>query len=92
MVRTHQPGETTFRSILPEDIEWKPFAAFPPTVRLAVPVGEPSQPGPYVVRVKLPTGVKLMPHRHPEDRIYTVMSGVFYIGIGDEFDGDKVKA
>jgi hypothetical protein len=33
-----------------------------------------------------------MPHKHPEDRIYTVMSGVFYIGLGDRFDGDKVKA
>jgi len=36
--------------------------------------------------------VKLMPHRHPEDRVYTVISGVFYIGLGDQFDGDKVKA
>jgi len=27
-----------------------------------------------------------MPHRHPEDRIYTVMSGVFYIGRGERFD------
>jgi hypothetical protein len=92
MVRTHQPGEAAFRSILPEDIDWKPFAAFPPTVRLAVLVGEPSQPGPYVVRVRLQSGLKLMPHRHPEDRIYTVMSGIFYIGLGDQFDGDKVKA
>jgi quercetin dioxygenase-like cupin family protein len=92
MGRIHQTGESVFRSILPEDIDWKPFAAFPPTVRLAVLVGEPSQPGPYVVRVKVPSGVKLMPHRHPEDRIYTVMSGVFYIGLGDRFDGDKVNA
>jgi quercetin dioxygenase-like cupin family protein len=45
-----------------------------------------------VIRVKVPSGVKLMPHRHPEDRIYTVMSGVFYIGLGDRFDGDKVNA
>jgi quercetin dioxygenase-like cupin family protein len=92
MVRTHQPGEAVFRSILPEDIDWKPFAAFPPSVRLAVLVGQPSEAGPYVIRVKAPAGVKLMPHRHPEDRIYTVMSGVFYIGLGDRFDGDKVKA
>jgi len=35
-------------------------------------------------------GVKLMPHRHPEDRVYTVMSGVFYIGLGDQFDADKL--
>jgi quercetin dioxygenase-like cupin family protein len=92
MARSHQPGESAFRSILPEDIDWKPFPAFPPEARLAVLVGDPTQAGPYVVRVKLPSGVKLMPHRHPEDRIYTVMSGVFYIGLGEEFDGEKVKA
>jgi hypothetical protein len=27
-----------------------------------------------------------MPHKHPENRIYTVMSGVFYIGLGEEFE------
>ena len=75
MFRTHQPGQAVFRSVLPEDIDWKPFPAFPPSVRLAVVVGQPSEPGPYVIRVKVPTGVK--PHRHPEDRVYTVMSGVF---------------
>ena len=42
-----------FGSVLPEDIEWKPFAAFPASVRLAVVVGEPSEPGPYVIRVKV---------------------------------------
>jgi quercetin dioxygenase-like cupin family protein len=92
MVRQHQTGEGAFRSILPENIAWKPFPAFPPSARLAVLVGEPAQAGPYVIRVKLPSGEKLMPHRHPEDRIYTVMSGVFYIGLGDQFDGDKVEA
>ncbi len=92
MVRQHQTGEGAFRSILPEDITWKPFPALPPSARLAVLVGEPAQAGPYVIRVKLPSGEKLMPHRHPEDRIYTVMSGVFYIGLGDQFDGDKVTA
>ena len=45
-----------------------------------------------MTRVKVPSGVKLMPHRHPEDRIYTVMSGVFYVGLGEQFDGDAVKA
>ena len=88
----HQPGQSVFRSVLPEDIDWKPFSAFPPAVRLAVVVGEPSQPGPYVIRVKMAAGGKLMPHRHPEDRIYIVMSGVFYIGLGDRFDGGKVQA
>ena len=88
----HQPGQSVSRSVLPEDIEWKPFAAFPPSVRLAIVVGEPSQPAAYVIRVKVPAGVKLMPHRHPEDRVYTVISGVFYIGLGDEFDADQLHA
>jgi len=90
--RAHQPGQAVFRSILPEDIDWKAFAAFPPAVRLAVVVGQPSEPGPYTIRVKVPHGVKLMPHKHPEDRVYTVISGVFYIGLGDKFDADKLQA
>src|SRR5271167_4179856 len=75
----HQPGQDTFRAIRPEEIEWKPFPAFPPAARLAILIGQPSQPGPYTIRVKMPNGEKMMPHRHPEDRVYTVISGVFYI-------------
>jgi hypothetical protein len=58
MARTHQPGQSVFKSILPEEIDWKPFPAFPPSVRLAFDVGQPSEPGPYVLRVKVPSGVK----------------------------------
>jgi quercetin dioxygenase-like cupin family protein len=91
-VRPHQPDQAVFRAILPEEIDWKPFAPFPASVRLAVVVGQPLQDGPYTIRVKVPRGVKLMPHRHPEDRIYTVISGVFYIGLGDQFDAGKLMA
>jgi quercetin dioxygenase-like cupin family protein len=89
---THQPDQDVFRSVLPEDIDWEPFAAFPDPARLAVVVGHPQEPAPYVVRVKVPSGVKLMPHSHQEDRVYTVMSGVFYIGRGDRFDEEKLEA
>ena len=91
-VRRHQLGQEVFKSILPEDVDWKPFPAFPPSVRLAVVVGQPSEPGPYTIRVKAPHGEKLMPHKHQEDRVYTVISGVFYIGLGDEFDASKLQA
>jgi quercetin dioxygenase-like cupin family protein len=90
--RSHQPGQAAFKAIVPERIEWKPFAALPPSVCLAVIVGQPSQEGPYVIRVKVPGGVKLMPHKHSEDRIYTVISGIFYIGLGDQFDPEKLQA
>ena len=85
-------SQPAFKSILPDDIDWKPFPAFPPEARLAIIFGHPADPGPYLIRVKVPRGVKLMPHKHPEDRIYTVISGVFYIGQGEQFDADKLEA
>ena len=63
-VRPHLLGQEVFKTILPEDVDWKAFPAFPPSVRLAVVVGQPSEPGPYTIRVKAPHGEKLMPHKH----------------------------
>jgi quercetin dioxygenase-like cupin family protein len=88
----HQPDEGQFRIIHSDDIVWRAFPAFPPAARLAVLVGDPTKPGPYLIRVRLPAGTKMLPHRHPEDRIYTVISGVFYIGLGDKFDESKLIA
>ena len=45
-----------------------------------------------MIRVKVPGGVKLMPHSTRKIAVYTVISGVFYIGLGDEFDPDKLQA
>jgi quercetin dioxygenase-like cupin family protein len=92
MADAHLYDQDKFHAIRPEDVEWKPFAAFPPDVRLAVLVGDPREPGPYVIRVKVPMGTRLMPHKHPEDRIYTVISGVFYIGLGETFDETRLSA
>jgi hypothetical protein len=91
---THSaPAEkTVFRATLSEDMVWEAVAAYPPAVHLAVVVGRISEPEPYTIRVKVPHDVKFMPHRHAEDRVYTVISGVFYIGLGDEFDAYKLEA
>ena len=92
MPQSHLPDQDNFHAIRPEDVEWKQFAAFPLAARLAVLVGDPRAPGPYVIRVKVPMGTRLPPHRHPEDRIYTVISGVFYIGLGEAFDEERLQA
>ena len=84
--------QKVFKTVLSKDVDWKPFPAFPPSVLLAVVVGQPSEPGPYTIRVKAPHGEKVMPHKDPEDRVYTVISGVFHIGLGDEFDASKLEA
>ena len=81
-----------FDSIRTDQVAWARFAAFPPGGELAVLVGDISKPEPYVIRVRIADGVRLMPHRHPEDRIYTVISGVFYIGHGETFDESALVA
>ena len=89
---SHLYDQDKFRTIRSEDVEWKSFPAFPPAARLAILVGDPKNPSPYVIRVMVPGGTRLMPHKHSEDRIYTVISGVFYIGLGETFDENKLQA
>ena len=92
-VQSHQPGQEVFKSILSEDVDWKPFPAFPPSVRLAVVVGQPSERGPYTIRVKVPPpGETDAAQASGGDRVYTVISGVFYIGLGDVFDESQLEA
>jgi len=92
MSRIHQPDQGTFHVVRPEDVNWQPFAAFPPAARLAILIGDPTKAGPYLIRVRLPAGTKMMPHKHPEDRVYTVLAGVFYIGLGETFDESELTA
>jgi quercetin dioxygenase-like cupin family protein len=59
----------------------------------AVLVGDPTKPGVYAVRTKLPANIRIDPHSHPEQwRIATVLSGTLYYAQGDTFDESKLKA
>jgi len=58
---------------------------------VAVPEGDPAKDGPFVMRVKLPDGTRIMPHTHPEDERVTVLSGTLYLGMGEKFNGKAAK-
>jgi quercetin dioxygenase-like cupin family protein len=74
----------------PQDIK---YTSSGKGVETAVIYGDPSKPGLYVIRLKLPAGAKVMPHIHPgEVRTMTVLSGTLYFGFGNEFDETKLKA
>jgi len=55
-------------------------------------VGNPSEAGPYTLRLKFPAGYKLAPHMHPDSREVTILSGTWYTGYGAKFDGTALKA
>lgn len=73
--------------VTPDKIQWGPAPPiFQPGAQMAVLAGDPSKLGPFIVRLKLPDGYKIMPHWHPTPETVTVMSGEFHVGMGDKFD------
>lgn len=52
----------------------------------AVLEGDPSESGLFVMRLRLPDGFTIQPHTHPNFERVTVLSGVFLLGHGAEFD------
>ena len=73
--------------VTPDKIHWGPApAVFPAGAQFAVLAGDPTKPGPFVVRIKTPDGSRIMPHWHPTAESVTVLSGEFHVGMGDKFD------
>jgi quercetin dioxygenase-like cupin family protein len=74
------------------ELNWGPAPpVFEKEAQMAVVSGDPSKPGPFVVRLKAPAGFKVMPHFHPTDENITVISGTFALGMGDKFDAAALK-
>jgi hypothetical protein len=79
-------------AIAPEDIQWNPAPAVLPTGALiAVLEGDPTQEGPFTIRLQLPSGYKVAPHTHPVIEHVTVISGRFGVGLGETWDGEKIR-
>lgn len=77
---------------VPNSIEWSPApAALPPGAQLAVLEGDPSKPGAFTMRLSMPAGYRIPPHFHPVTEHVTVITGTFYVGMGDAFDASKAS-
>jgi len=75
--------------VTPDQLQWVPY---PAGGEQAFLVGNPSQPGAYAVRIRLPAGTRIPPHFHPDGRIVTVLSGTMYFAPGDRFDTTALRA
>ena len=49
-------------------------------------IGDPSQPGIYVTRLRFAKGTRIQPHLHPDQRVAVVVSGSMLFGYGSTFD------
>jgi quercetin dioxygenase-like cupin family protein len=74
------------------DLKWGPAPpSLPPGAEAAVVDGDPTKPGPFVMRAKFPAGYRVAPHWHPTDENLTIISGSFSVGTGDTFDEASMK-
>ena len=70
----------------PHEMHWEEREA---GVRASVLYGDPSRPGPFVLRLEYPAGYRKAPHTHPRNAYVTVLEGRYFRGYGDVFDEAK---
>jgi quercetin dioxygenase-like cupin family protein len=79
-------------AISADSVKWGPAPPMlPKGVQIAVLAGDPGKKGPFVVRLKIPPGLKVPAHQHPTDEVVTVISGDFRFGMGDKLDESKAE-
>ncbi len=81
---------TPAAAVLPDEVAWR---ADPrgPGIQVATLSGDPKAAGPYVLRVRMTEGARLLPHRHPDVRFVTVLTGTFHLGFGETFDAAAMR-
>jgi quercetin dioxygenase-like cupin family protein len=80
-----------FRVVKPEAIQWR-AAPNMPGLSGATLAGDPSKPGPYVMRGRFAPGFINPPHRHDQERHIVVISGTWYVGTGETLDLENMQA
>lgn len=53
--------------------------------------GDPSKLGLYTILLKIPPRTRIPAHRHPDERVGTVVEGTLYYGYGERFSEDALK-
>lgn len=54
--------------------------------------GDPKARGLYTIELEVPANIRIEAHTHPDDRVVTVVSGVWSFGYGPRFDAKALKA
>ena len=73
------------------DIKWqKAGRTMPYGMRVFMLYGAPAKPGPYVMRIRVPTAYRLPPHKFPDDHVVTVLKGTWWHGDGERYDPFKM--
>lgn len=78
-------------ALTPEQVRWFTPSYYKDGRQRAQLLGDSSQDGAWVDRVKIPAGGRVLAHTHPHDELVTVIEGTWYLGEGEKFDPAKLK-
>ena len=76
----------------PAEVKWFTPPYYHDGRQRAQLLGDSTQGGTWVDRVKIPSGGRVRAHTHPQDELVTVIEGTWYVGEGERFDAAKLKA
>jgi quercetin dioxygenase-like cupin family protein len=88
----HRPNAEQAMLFSPQEMAWKSGpASIPRGAQVAVLEGDPTEEGPFTMRLKLPDGYRIPPHTHPKTERLTVISGTFNFGTGEKFEEKALR-
>ena len=87
-------GDTKQKDIIaftPLQVRWFTPSNYTDGRQRAQLLGDSSQGGAWIDRVKSPPGKRVLAHTHPQDEPVTVIEGTWYVGEGEKFDAARLK-
>jgi quercetin dioxygenase-like cupin family protein len=72
--------------LTPEQVPWFTPPYYKDGRQRAQMFGNSSQGGAWIDRVKIPSGMRVLAHTHPDTELVTVIEGTWYLGMGERFD------
>src|SRR5262245_4575082 len=86
-VTTSLAGQNTRQivTVTPDEVRWFTPPSYTDGRQRAQLVGDSTQGGAWIDRVKIPAAARVLAHTHTQDELVTVIEGTWYIGEGVKF-------
>ena len=87
----HSPGSMGL--FVPAEVKWvEGPASLQKGAKMSILEGDPTQEGPFTMRLWFPDGFVVAPHWHTQVEHVTVIKGVLNFGMGEKFDRGATRA
>lgn len=84
-------ADPVFHAVKPDEIAWKEIRRSPRLFRAMIH-GDQESAGAFTFRVRAAAGHRLLPHTHPDERVITVLEGIYWSAVGDTWEESKLVA